>query len=78
MKSYLMWVQGIKGPEAQIWFMLPNSEHSYLAKYELSDEEVSLHSIDQLAQKYPYPPLDEPPRLPPYAAALEIHKEKAA
>lgn len=59
---YLVWVQGLKGPEPQIWIdYRPTSDHSYLAKHKLTEEEINLFSIDQLAKKYPYGLGPEPP-----------------
>lgn len=70
---YLVWVTGLRGPEAQLWNAdyKPNEEHSFLKKIELTEAEAEW-SLNQLARKYP---LDPPPELPPAGSmALEVPK----
>jgi hypothetical protein len=56
---YLVWVEGLRGPEPQkwssdgLWGQL--GRHDVIVRFPLSDGEAGL-SLDQLARLHPVPP----------------------
>jgi len=55
-KSYLVWIAGLRGPEAQIWHDFVDTTgkiRPHLDRHELHEFEAKL-GIDELKLRYPY------------------------